>query len=67
MAWQGEEQIKEYFGFRGFKCLVILLLDEINALRQAAGLPDRTLPQTITAMDNLMEENKSDDDGPEPV
>lgn len=52
--WVGETQFKKYFGLKGFKCLCKLMLDEINTLRQNAGLPQYTLPQVLNKMDVLM-------------
>lgn len=67
MAWKGEENIGRYFGLRGLKCLCLMLMDEVNELRQKANLPKRTWQQVLAKMDGLMEEHKTDDEGPEPV
>lgn len=67
MTWQGENNITKYFGLRGFKCLLITLMDEINELRQTAGLPPRNFMQFLSKMDFLMEQYKIDDEGAEPV
>lgn len=61
IKWVGEPRIPKYFGRKGFKCLCVLLLDEINILRQKAGLPQYTLQQVLSKMDALMITYASDE------
>lgn len=65
--WQGEENIARYFGLRGFKCLCILVKEEINKLRVKNGDPEYTWTQILAKMDQLMIDNKTDDEGPDPT
>ena len=67
MAWQGEQQIGKYFGLRGFKCIMIMMKEEINKLRVKAGLPEYTWEQILNRMDVLMETYKEDDKGVSPI
>lgn len=67
MSWKGEKNITQYFGLRGFKSLCEMMMNEINELRQNAGLPARTWAQVLSTMDALMVTHKTDDEGPDPV
>lgn len=67
MSWKGEKKITEYFGLRGFKCLCEMMMDEINLLREKAGLPKRNWSDVLNKMDTLMIKNKGDDEGPDLV
>lgn len=66
MTWQGDTEVPQYFGLRGFKSLCRVVMDEINELRAAAGLPARTWQQFKSKMDQKMSEFAGDDAGPEP-
>ena len=65
MPWQGEEQITKYFGLRGFKCMLHLLMDEINGQRDEHAKPHMTWEEILVKMDNHMSTYAEDDQGPE--
>jgi len=63
MAWCGECNIAKYTGIRGVKCLLVLVKDEINALRVALELPEYTWEDILAKMDAYMttyEENEGE-------
>ncbi|MBA7650772.1 hypothetical protein ES703_58583 [subsurface metagenome] len=66
MVWQGDPDIPRYLGLRGFKCLLYIMMEELNALRVTQGLPEYTWAEMIAKMNNHMSAFAEDDEGPEP-
>ena len=63
--WKGEENFTRYFGLRGLKCFIVVMMNEINVLREQAGLAPYTLNDMLTKIDGFMEDYKEDDKGPD--
>jgi len=63
MVWKGERTFLNWFGLRGLKCIMKIIMEEINSLRVKMGLQERTWKQVLDRMEALMEQYKEDDNG----
>jgi len=65
--WQGEEIFGRLFGLRGFKIVVLKLLDLENRVRALEGKQPVDLSKVLEWIETKMTEYESDDEGEEEI